>query len=321
VKHWALALAVQTARRPRLRRIGDRVVEATRRWRRGQRLARRIRGLWCRGNLAAGLSARRRIIRLRSGVLFNIALQEPVELDLFIEGEIDPEVSRLLPRLVRPGATVLDIGANLGYYTCLLAALVGPRGRVIAFEPNAAIAARLWASVVRNGFQDRVCLVRAAVADRVGTITFFPSPDPHNSAISAVLRHPHLAASRPVEVPATTVDAYLEEAQIAHVDFIKMDVECAEILVLAGMARLLATAPPPCIISEVTESPAQLVSGRELIGAFAASGYRAYDIGITGLMPTDSAREGFAIENLCFVHKDAARLITVDPRAADGSRR
>ncbi|MDI6871051.1 MAG: hypothetical protein QME79_06790 [Bacillota bacterium] len=70
--------------------------------------------------------------------------------DLITAGEIEPALTRFLQRTVRPGQTAVDVGANLGYHTILLGTLVGPQGRVFAYEPNPHLLPFLRANVASN---------------------------------------------------------------------------------------------------------------------------------------------------------------------------
>lgn len=75
---------------------------------------------------------------------------------LIMEGYWEPRTTETLVDLLRHGMTAIDVGANLGYFTLLMSALCGTRGRVLAFEPNPRTAERLQASLQLNGMQNRV---------------------------------------------------------------------------------------------------------------------------------------------------------------------
>ncbi len=87
---------------------------------------------------------------------------------LLLEGFWEMWVTEAMLRHVRPGMTVLDIGANLGYFTLLLADLVGPAGKVLAFEPNPEMASRARRSISINGFSPTTTLHEIALADSDG---------------------------------------------------------------------------------------------------------------------------------------------------------
>jgi FkbM family methyltransferase len=139
-----------------------------------------------------------------------------------------------LRRYLHPGATVVDIGANIGYYSLLAAYCVGPAGRVIAFEPSEANCALLRLSLQANGFQ-QVQLCPLAVADANGPVGY--GADDSNGQISRSISAPH---SRAVE--AVALDDFLKTEP--RLDVVKLDIEGAEGLALRGMRQLLARHHP-----------------------------------------------------------------------------
>lgn len=156
------------------------------------------------------------------------------------------EAETALCRLrVRPGMTVLDIGANLGYFTLLLSDLVGPRGQVFAIEPDPHNLRLLRGNVSRNRRRN-VTVLPTALSRQEGTMPLYRSRDNFGDH-----RLGHGEAGREmVQVPVTTLDALL--AHIATpIDFIKMDIQGAEAAVLAGGQSLFRSDGPLQMISEL----------------------------------------------------------------------
>ena len=91
-------------------------------------------------------------------------------------GCFEPFQTELVVNEVRPGDVAIDLGAHIGYYTLLLARLVGPTGRVLAFEPDPDNFALLSRNVEMNGYAN-VELFNAAASDRPGRSPLFRSPD------------------------------------------------------------------------------------------------------------------------------------------------
>lgn len=140
---------------------------------------------------------------------------------------------------IRPGCTVLDIGANIGIYTMLAA----KRGaRVFAVEADPDNVEKLRHHVALNGFEDRVTIFPVAVGREAGSITLFR--DPANSGHSNVFE-----GVDPVEVPLTTVDAL----DLPPIDVCKMDIEGNELAALAGMGRTLERSPHMKLLVEYAE--------------------------------------------------------------------
>jgi len=143
---------------------------------------------------------------------------------------------------VKPGDRVVDVGANIGFYTALFGTLVGPGGRVIACEPLDAVADALERTVTENGFADRVTLHRVALDANSGSVLLRHAPVTINQgaaylAPACALPPGHVDAL----VPARTLDEIVGSGPCA---FIKLDAEGAEPRILAGAAETLARCRP-----------------------------------------------------------------------------
>ncbi|HLM66817.1 MAG TPA: FkbM family methyltransferase, partial [Longimicrobium sp.] len=145
-----------------------------------------------------------------------------------LNGTYEPEQTRLFEQHIRPGGTVLDVGANVGYYTLLASVLAGDAGRVHAFEPEPRNAEflRRHAAINRRA---NVTVRQAAVSDRAGTARFdFGSG-------SGTGRLAHAGA---IEVRTLRLDDYCTEHGLAPTA-VKIDVEGAEVAVLEGARGML----------------------------------------------------------------------------------
>lgn len=139
-----------------------------------------------------------------------------------------------LPRFLgflHPGQIFIDIGANIGTYTIRAAKRLGHSGRVFAFEPLETNSSRLRAATRANKVSN-VELVPAAVGDRNAGVTMHDG----GRESSASLGH---TTGRAFDVRMVTLDHFADEAQIPHVDWIKMDIEGQEPLALAGMSQII----------------------------------------------------------------------------------
>jgi FkbM family methyltransferase len=175
----------------------------------------------------------------------------------------------LLRTLVHPGNTVLDVGANIGIYTEFLAALVGPSGRVIAFEPEPRNVQRL-----RSATRDlrQVTVVHAGVGPRSGTLRLFVADDLNVDHRTYETDDP---SRRVIEVRAIALDEYLSE-QGSRVDVIKMDIQGAEIGALQGARQLLARPDAPALLLEYWPHGLRAagVAPESLLSLLAEAGYR-----------------------------------------------
>lgn len=140
------------------------------------------------------------------------------------------EEYRAFKRALRPGATALDIGANVGCYSVLLGRLVVPGGRVFAFEPSPAAYEGLVRHISLNQLEGTVIPIRAAVADREGTATLIVSGSTGSDRLAAI-GEPEQGTRQ--EVSLTTIDHFCG-AQGIRPDLIKVDVEGTELAVLQG---------------------------------------------------------------------------------------
>lgn len=172
---------------------------------------------------------------------------------LMLEGFWEYWITDFVWRNVRPGQVALDLGANHGYYTLLLADLVGPGGKVHAFEPNPRLGELLGRNLALNGFSGVAEVRGEAVGDEAGGATarfVVPLHDPKNAHLAPLGSGPppDLDASRFAvhEVPLTTLD----EAVPGRADFVKVDVEGAEEAVWRGMQALVARSPGIGILLE-----------------------------------------------------------------------
>jgi FkbM family methyltransferase len=159
-------------------------------------------------------------------------------------GAYEPAETAVFRSLLRPGETFIDVGANIGWYTVLASRIVGPKGRVIAFEPAPGSFDLLRRNAELNGCRN-VILEPKALSKEPGTLRLHL--DDVNRGHHSILKLPEL--KRTIEVPAVRLDDYLKDDDHA-ISLIKIDTEGAEGFVLAGMAETLRRHPRMAIILE-----------------------------------------------------------------------
>jgi FkbM family methyltransferase len=159
----------------------------------------------------------------------------------------EPDVSLFLARALRPGDGFVDVGANVGYYTVLGAGLIGPEGRVAAFEPSPENAETLASAIRENGFQN-VAQVTAALSDTAGEGTLWINSDDRGG--NALWNPAHFpgnekskATERKLSVETNTLDGALTALGFDTPRAVKIDTEGAEAKILAGAGRLIGTVP------------------------------------------------------------------------------
>jgi FkbM family methyltransferase len=165
------------------------------------------------------------------------------------ERETMEAFARLIPR----GGTVIEVGGHIGYISMYFASLVGPDGRVVVFEPGPNNQRYLQRNIAGLG---NVEWVDRAVSDEGGTVTFYcDNLTGQNNSLVADFKVLETNASRTgialeraaVKVEAVTLDAYCAERGLEP-DFVKIDVEGAELLVVRGMKAVLAGARPRLMV-------------------------------------------------------------------------
>jgi FkbM family methyltransferase len=164
-------------------------------------------------------------------------------LGLTITRIYEPDVTRFFQAHVLTGQVAVDVGANIGYFTLLFARLVGPSGRVIAFEPHAGNFRLLESNVAANGYAN-VELRQQAVGDRTGSAPLY---------LSSVNPGDHRLVGRgggeSLTVDVVALDHKLPELR-GKLDWVKIDVQGGELDVLNGMRSLIRTSPNLTIVLE-----------------------------------------------------------------------
>jgi FkbM family methyltransferase len=205
------------------------------------------------------------------------ALDHELMYNQFEEGELN-----FVRRMLRPGMTVVDVGAHHGLYTLLASKCVGRQGRVLAFEPSPREASRLEKHLRLNRCRN-VEVDGRAVADKAGEAELHVVDGPRDWGNS--LRPPSVAEPvHSVRVNTCRLDDALAEKGIRSVDFIKMDTEGAELAVLQGAQRLVHRAPRPVILAEVQDVRTRPwgYEAREIMRKLAQWNYRWFSVGETG---------------------------------------
>jgi FkbM family methyltransferase len=159
----------------------------------------------------------------------------------------EPETTRCLLGLLKPGQVFVDIGAHIGYYTLLGARAVGPEGHVYAFEPAPANLPLLTRNIRANGYEDRVTVIPKAVLNSPGRVQLFLDPEDTGSN-SLFTVSP--TSEESVNVEATTLGEFFGRAGWPAVHLMKMDIEGSEKAALEGMRELSIRNPRLRLIME-----------------------------------------------------------------------
>lgn len=228
-------------------------------------------------------------------------------------GGFEPGTRRRLIKLLEPGMSVADVGANIGLLTVAAARSVGPTGTVFAFEPEDEPRACLAQTLHLNGLA-WVRLSATAVGREKGQMSFHVSPILGHSSLYALPAEE--GEARAVSVEVVRLDDVVPKAQ--RLDVVKIDVEGAELDVLAGMSRLLKANADLAIIAEYGPSHLKRVgvSPKDWMDAFRAEGFTPYAISeLDGACSKVTLKDLAKVEsvNLAFVRPGGAaetRLLT-----------
>ena len=167
---------------------------------------------------------------------------------LAMDGYWELGLARFMISRLKPGWTCVDVGANFGFYTLIMADMVGTDGHVVAVEPNPSVSERLSRSVAVNGFSERVSLHCRAVTDQNDqSLTFvIPSGEPKNGHLSSLRDGPIPHGDSSITVRSSTLDSIVENFN--RVSFVKIDAEGSEEMILAGMKNTLMQHRPELLL-------------------------------------------------------------------------
>lgn len=175
---------------------------------------------------------------------------------LIRNGIFEAPESELVSRLVRLGDTCIDAGSHIGYYTCLLARLVGPTGNVYAFDANPQACETATHNLSLNGL---TCaeVVQTALSDHEGTLPFHISID-EQTGLSSVGSIP--TSKQSIQVPCERLDTFLRNREVEHIRLLKIDVEGSEETVLRGLGRFLTSHATDFILVELYDERLQVMN-------------------------------------------------------------
>lgn len=239
---------------------------------------------------------------------FHCDLRDPLMREVCMTGRYEPQETALIRRLLHPGMTFVDVGANWGYFTLGAAHLVGAAGRVVSVEADPRASHTLKVNVAGNALSN-VTVIAAAASDVAQTINvrrYESSADLSSNfgvAFAESFGHDDARSANPwLQVPAKPLDAMLDEAGVDRVDLLKMDIEGAEGRALIGLGRRLSRGAIDRIILEL--HPAYLrnqgVEPEAIIGRLQSYGYAGWRIDHSPAVHRRAAS----------THADAASLLT-----------
>lgn len=213
------------------------------------------------------------IARTYFGAVFECDVRDMIQATIIHFGVWEPRVSNKLASLIKPGDVLVDVGANIGYYSLLFAHRTGPMGSVVAIEALPKLAAAVKSHAAQNGMGN-IRVVNVAASDRSGELTLHQAP-PTNIGMTTTRSERGFPVTGTVRaLPLTEI---LSEDEIKRVSLIKIDIEGGEVPVVRHFLENLhrfSSAPAVAVEASVADNP----EWGELFGRFLAKGYRAFDL-------------------------------------------
>ena len=161
---------------------------------------------------------------------------------IYLSGLWEPETTHLISKKMKPGMNVLDVGADIGYYTILFAKLVGAKGKVYAFEPIPKAKQYLDKNVELNELKN-ISTFGFALFDDAGMVCL---EDPFNK--SKINPQKKRLSKNDIQVEMKVFDGLRSKESIDRVHFMKLDVEGAEMNILRGMRETIKKDRPEILV-------------------------------------------------------------------------
>lgn len=229
----------------------------------------------------------------RQGVRWALRKRCLVQRALYYLGAYEIHETRWLKRTLRADWCVLDVGANFGYYSLLIASATRDRATIHSFEPNPASLESLQENIRLNGFQN-IHVHNLALSDQSGTLDLLV-PTGGNEGLGHLRGQETVPPQRPEEVipvQTQTLDEFVKSHGVDRLDFIKMDVEGAEAMVLKGAGDSLRRFRPLMMIEINPEALAGFgVSADWVLEQLRGLDYQTYRIHRGKLIPLHRADE------------------------------
>lgn len=209
-------------------------------------------------------------------------------------------------RLVTNGAVVIDCGANQGIYACALGALVGPNGRVYAFEPQVYAVEALLQNIRLNGFP-QVSVDQAAISNDNGTALLDLSSGP---VCASILKN--AGRTKMISVPTLSLTSFAERVDLRRLDLIKMDIEGAEYDALVGASAIIARFKPTIVLEAAPKDISIPVEKRwdAIVKLLTSYGYAMYRFNDAGRLEETGTDQLSDFEpNVVFLHPCCSRCL------------
>jgi len=242
------------------------------------------------------------------GEPMHVVFPDRVSMAIYRYGLFEPELTRAFIHYLKPGQTFFDVGSHFGFFSLLAAKLVGPSGRVVAFEPTPST----YEMISKNlAGRPNAQVVNAAAFREDTTLSFHDwglEMSGFNSIYGGKMTEDERKRSqiKPITVRARALDSWVRETGIVP-DFLKIDTEGAEPDVLAGMDWLLREKRPILTleVGDTEGNSGDIQPSRVVVDTVLSKGYRAFEC--EGKEPRPhTPRERYTYTNIIFVPQERA---------------
>lgn len=247
------------------------------------------------------------------GAVLYLDLRVPSTHGLLAGLTCEPNEQDVMRRLIRPGDVVFDIGAHIGLHLVLLSQLVGSDGRVFAFEPNPAVLPALKQTI---GDLTNAELFCHALSDKSGSSELFVPADQSMASLTNWTKGVAKSKTRVVPCSIHTLDEMIANSSLTRPDFIKCDVEGAELLVFNGAQNVLNNPSAPIIMFEVNELATSsfgysAISTMDFLRSLPVPRYQFLKIQSRGELVREWEQSSEVYNMIAFPQSRIARLVNV----------
>ncbi len=189
----------------------------------------------------------------KTDVIFNhkMILDKPDSLNLAWNRVYEPFETMIMSTLIKPNDIVVDVGANIGYYTLIFSRLTGKYGRVFAFEPSQSNFKILNENIHINKYSDRVVTINRAVSDRDDDEVNLYLNDENHGMNRIFLSEKYSDKKYRIErIKTIRLDSFFEKIQSHKIDFVKLDIEGSEYGAINGLQKVIESNKDIKLITE-----------------------------------------------------------------------
>lgn len=229
-----------------------------------------------------------------------------IDREVIAFGAYELPLQRFIQKTILPGMVCMDVGANIGAVSLHLALRTGPEGKVFAFEPVPANAARLRENCQRNNLCNWLQVVEVALSDQNASLALLIASAAHsNQGMGSLVEVDHGDLCHQISVESQTLDSFCETNSVGRLDFIKVDIQGAEPLFIQGAKQTLRRLKPTLVMEVAPSSMgATGFASNDLIALMESLGYSAFLLDSKGtkksVLSAQFTPPGFTAGNVLF---------------------